>query len=632
MIDQTDSHQTSPIPSDRRSPLRVAAVGALTFIALLALGSHGCSSDETTGGTGGMGGVGGTSPTGGMGGVGGTGGMAQQCEDPDDCTGEDTDCSWRTCEDGSCDVGLAAAGDPCDEEGGDVCDGQGACVKTEGWTCDEGSECLSGHCADGVCCDAACDGACVACDTTGLVGQCTPHEAGTDPEGDCTTPSTGVCDGAGACAIGNHLWSHGFGDAAPTERSWSVAVDSADNVIIAGHFAGDITFGTSPLTSLGGNDIFVAKFNAGGDHLWSDRFGDLEGQQAFGVAVDSADNIILAGSFAGAFRFGTNPILSSAGSTDVFVAKLDPNGNALWSFGFGDAAPDFCQNVVVDSSDNVILAGHFETDIDFDGTAPALTSAGGSDIFLAKLDSSGTHLHSAIYADADTQYVWDLAVDGSDNLLVAGYFLGGVDFGGGALPYGGGADAFVAKFDSTGAHQWSHSYGDGPDQWSVAVTADSAGNVILTGGFRGTADFSGTPVTSNGGWDIFLTKLDSAGNHLNSATFGDGTNWQFGWAVSTDGSDNIVFAADLAGSADFGGGPLTSAGNIDTTVVKLSQDFTHLWSTVHGAAQDQFVLDTAIDGTNHILLTGIYRSGIDFGGGSLTNAGGEDVFIAKLAP
>jgi hypothetical protein len=416
------------------------------------------------------------------------------------------------------------------------------------------------------------------------------------------------------------------------ERAWAVTVDSADDVVIVGYFSGAITFGTSTLTSLGGDDIFIAKFDANGNHLWSDRFGDLQNQQAFGVALDSADNILITGMFRGAFAFGTNPILYSAGGADVFLAKLDPNGNALWSHGFGDGVDDFAQRVAVDSSDNVIVAGHFNGEIDFDGSAPALASLGSQDLYLAKFDGAGNHLWSHSYGGADVQYLWDLAIDSSDSVLLAGYFSIGVDFGDGALASGGGQDIYVAKIDSTGAHQFSHSFGGADNQWAVGITADSADNVIVTGGFRGTTDFGGTPLTSTGGWDVFVTKLDGSGNHLDSVAFGDGADWQMGWTVATDSSDNIVFAADLNGSADFGGGALTSGGASDTVVVKLSQDFTHLWSHIYGGAQNQFVIDAAVDSADGILLTGVYRTGIDFGGGTLPNQGGEDIFLAKLAP
>ncbi len=608
--------------------LRSAATAALGLGVLLTFSTFGCSSDETSVGGGGTGGVGGTTSTSG---TGGTGGSALECETPADCAGETTDCSWPTCTAGSCGLENAGEGESCDEQGGDVCNGEGQCVKSDGQACGNAGECLSGICIDDVCCDLPCDGACQACDTPTLVGQCTPHLAGSDPELDCTVPSTGVCDGAGACAIGNHLWSHGFGDS-PAEWSWGVAVDSADNVVIVGYFAGDITFGTSTLTSLGGHDIFVAKFDSNGTHLWSDRFGDLEDQRGRDVTIDSADNVTITGSFQGAFAFGSNPILYSAGGFDVFVAKLDSNGNAQWSQGFGDGADDFGQQIAVDGSDNLILAGHFNTDIDFDGTPPALTSAGGQDLYLAKLDGAGNHLWSTRYGDAGTQQIWDLAVDGSDNALLAGYFLTGIDFGGGSLPNGGASDMVVAKIDSTGTHQWSHAWGGADDQWAVGITADSADNVIFTGGFRGTVDFSGTPLTSTGGWDIFIAKLDENGNHVASNAFGDAAAWQVGWTVATDSSDNIVFAADLAGSADFGGGQLTSAGVTDTVAVKLSQDFTHLWSHLYGGAQNQFVIDTAVDSAQGILLAGVYRGGIDFGGGTLPNQGVEDVFLAKLAP
>jgi hypothetical protein len=119
--------------------------------------------------------------------------------DPAGCPGDDTTCQTPACVDGDCGFEYAEAGTLCDEGGGVACDGSGHCSKEDGSACSTADECLSGYCADGVCCALGCDGPCRACDAPGSVGTCTMHPSGGDPDGDCQTDET--CDGAGSCLL-----------------------------------------------------------------------------------------------------------------------------------------------------------------------------------------------------------------------------------------------------------------------------------------------------------------------------------------------------------------------------------------------------------------------------------------------
>ena len=121
--------------------------------------------------------------------------------------------------------------------------------------------------------------------------------------------------------------------------------------------------------------------------------------------------------------------------------------------------------------------------------------------------SPGKHLWSKCFGDGSDQYAIAVAVDASRNLIVAGYFEGTLDFGGGVLTSAGANDIFVAKFGSDGAHLWSKRFGDGSDQAASAVAVDASGNVIVTGVFRGTVDFGGGGLTSAGVEDIFVAKF-----------------------------------------------------------------------------------------------------------------------------
>jgi uncharacterized protein (AIM24 family) len=187
-------------------------------------------------------------------------------------------------------------------------------------------------------------------------------------------------------------------------------------------------------------------------HIWSQRFGDTEGESGESVAFDSSGNVVLTGGFRGTLNFGGSP-LTSAGLDDIFLAKLDGNGTHIWSQGFGDTEWQGGWSVASDPSGNVVITGYFYGTVDFGGDT--LTSAGGSDIFLAKFDANGTHLWSQRFGDTNSfQEGYSIAFDSSGNVVLTGTFRGTVDFGGGLLTSAGSDDIFLAKFDGNGTHLW----------------------------------------------------------------------------------------------------------------------------------------------------------------------------------
>ncbi|UCF06867.1 MAG: hypothetical protein JSV33_07555, partial [bacterium] len=123
-------------------------------------------------------------------------------------------------------------------------------------------------------------------------------------------------------------------------------------------------------------------------------------------------------------------------------------------------------------------------------------------------DADGNHLWSKRFGDTSQQQGHSVACDGSGNVVVTGHFVGSVDFGGRALMSAGGADIFLARFDADGTHLWSKRYGDASTQVGYGVACDGSGNVVVTGNFEGNVNFGGGPLTSAGGWDIFLAQFE----------------------------------------------------------------------------------------------------------------------------
>jgi hypothetical protein len=257
------------------------------------------------------------------------------------------------------------------------------------------------------------------------------------------------------------------------------------------------------LTSAGATDLFVGRYDAAGTFQWGKRFGDAGAQAGKGVAVDAQGNVIITGDIAGKVDFGGG-ILTSAGATDVLLLELDAAGNHVFSKLFGDVAAQTAARVALDSVGNRIITGSAAGKVNFGGGA--LTSAGGTDIFVAKLTSGGMHLWSKLYGGATNQDPRDLAVDPSGAVLVAGDFTGTVDFGGGALTSAGVTDGFIVKLDPFGAHVWSKKQGDAVAQSVSGIAADATG-IFAVGTFAGAVTFGGATLTSAGATDVMLAKL-----------------------------------------------------------------------------------------------------------------------------
>jgi len=364
-----------------------------------------------------------------------------------------------------------------------------------------------------------------------------------------------------------HLWSKRFGGSY-ADTGYSVSVDSSGNVYITGYFSSStIDFGGGALTNAnaGDYDIFLARFDSNGNHLWSKSFGGSSSDYGTSVSVDSSGNVYITGEFGSSTIDFGGGALTNAGGWDIFLAKFDSNGNHKWSKRFGGSYADTGYSVSVDSSGNVYITGYFDSStIDFGGGA--LTNAGNSDIFLAKFDSNGNHLWSKRFGGSSSDIGYSVSVDSSGNVYITGRFYSStIDFGGGALTNAGYSDIFLARFDSNGNHKWSKRFGGSSDDRGSSVSVDSSGNVYITGYFdSSTIDFGGGSLNGLG---TFLAKFDSDGKHLWSKSFVGGN----GYFVSVDSSGNVYGTGYFQGSnIDFGGCPLSSAGGYDIYLIKYA--------------------------------------------------------------
>lgn len=420
-------------------------------------------------------------------------------------------------------------------------------------------------------------------------------------------------------------WSQSFGSTTEDVAS-SVVADASGNVYVTGNFSGTVNFGGGNLASAGSWDIFLAKYDAAGAHQWSKRFGAGADDVGYVVTADGSGNVIVTGRFAGNVNFGGGN-LPSAGGYDIFVAKYDASGTHQWSQRFGAGGDDAGFSVDVDGSGNVVVTGFFNGTVNFGGAN--LPSAGSEDIFVAKYDASGAHLWSQRFGSTGLDQGEEVAVDPLGNVVVSGPFNGTVNFGGSNLTSGGGIDIFLAKYDASGVHVWSKSFGAGGTDYPGRMGVDGAGNVAMTGAFSNTVDFGGGGLVSAGGRDIFIARYDASGAHLWSQGFGTPTN-DAGKRIAVDAAGNMVVTGNFDnGTVNFGGSNLTSLGGSEIFLVRFKADGTHQWSYSFGGTNSDEGYGVAMGPAQALFLTGYFAGTANFGGSNHSSAGHLDIYLAK---
>jgi hypothetical protein len=312
-------------------------------------------------------------------------------------------------------------------------------------------------------------------------------------------------------------WAKSFGGAG-ADNAVGVRIGKylgEEVVVVAGAFGGAFKFpgAMNTLTPISGTDTYVATLSAnGGAHIWSRSFGDAAGQPAgaqvpVGIATDSGGNVLVLGTFDTSIDIGSGPLLS-AGSDDIYLVKFSPLGSHLWSKTFGSPGTDVPTGIATDSSGAPIITGKVAGTVSFGGSNLMAKAPG--DTFVAKLSNVGVHQWGKVFGNASADDGGQgIAVDTSDAIYLTGTSAGTIDFGGGPhVPVGLAMDvpnAYLAKFDSAGVHQWSKMFGGPSIQITSAVAAGT--DVFLTFWNVGAVDLGSGALNSGMNDSIILAKF-----------------------------------------------------------------------------------------------------------------------------
>lgn len=387
---------------------------------------------------------------------------------------------------------------------------------------------------------------------------------------------------------------------------------------------------------------------------WAKQMGGVSSDVGISVCVDVSGNVYTTGTFRGSVDFDPGPgvaIMNGGSLDDVFISKLDASGNFVWAKQIAGIGTDGGNEIKVDGLGNIYLTGYFDSIADLDpGPGTFTVSAlGNYEIFVLKLDASGNfswaaHFNNINYNTFIHQGV-SIDVDNAGNVYTIGNFEDTTDFDPGPGVFNlwpvSPSDVFICKLNSFGSFVWAKSFGSGSVDQGRAIQVDALGNVYTTGVFGGFADFDPGPgvynmSTNAGSLDIFISKLNSAGNFIWARSIGgkgsDGSN-----SMEVDASGNVYVTGAFVDTLDMdpgvGTATVASASFNDMFILKLDSSGNYIWGK---ATSGTFVMagyEVRIDASNNVYASGSFGGTVDFDPGpatySLTSTN-ADAFVIKL--
>lgn len=357
---------------------------------------------------------------------------------------------------------------------------------------------------------------------------------------------------------------------------------------LTGTFRGTVTFGNFTLTTAGVEDVFVAKLDAADNYVWVARAGGSNSEASNDLALDASGNVYVAGSFkSGTADFGSITLNQSiVGAFKTFVAKLNPTGNWVWA---------------------VQADGGFGGIYSYNDSAAGLALDNVGNIYVAgQFDSANLRLGALSVPNSDTT----IPLNGS-----------------------GQPDLYVAKLSPTGTWVWAVGGGGTDRDAAASIGLDANQNVYVAGYFESTsAKFGPTTLSSTGYSNVVVAKISDAGV-WQRAVAGGSNQYTYPEKLAVAGDGTVYVTGQFTVSTTFGSTSLTAAGYYDVFVAKLSSAGTWLWASRGGGMDNDDGRDIVLDQAGNSYITGYFLSTTaDFGSAQLVNSSVNhfDIFAAKI--
>jgi hypothetical protein len=385
---------------------------------------------------------------------------------------------------------------------------------------------------------------------------------------------------------------------------------------------------------------------------WAGQMGGDTSIMGTSIATDLNGNQIITGYFQGMADFDPGSgvfSLTSSGNNDIFILKLNADGNLLWAASMGDTGDDYGQKVVSDAAGNIYMTGSFIYSMDADpGPGIFYLTQSKTTAFVLKIQPDGNLVWAkqmGFTGDQGLAWGHSITLDNNQNVLTTGYFQGRVDLDPGAGTFNltaSNLDAFIQKLDNDGNFIWAKQITGAGNEWGFYIATDASGNVYTSGRFTGTADFDPNPnkkakyMMSANGTDIFFQKLSADGSFIWAKQIGGSEDKNI-YDMMVNG--NGLFATGyFYGIVDFNPGSgtynLTSEGLMDMYILKLDLVGNFGWVKQIGGPSWNCGNSITSDASGNIYTGGFTYATADFDPDPddtyyITANGRDDSFICK---
>ncbi len=376
---------------------------------------------------------------------------------------------------------------------------------------------------------------------------------------------------------------------------------------------------------------------------WATYYGGSGDDGGNGIITDADGNILVTGR-----TFSANTIATIGshqaiigGAWDAFMAKFNSTGIRQWATYYGGSGEDSGNGIATDTSGNIVIIGVTTSGNAISTFSPQTLFSNDYNAFIAKFSANGVRQWSSYYGGTNNDFGREIATDASGNIIITGVTMstnGIVTVGAHQTVFGGGQDAFIAKFNSNGIRQWATYYGASGEDGGSGIKTDANGDIIITGrtsSITGIATIGVHQTTFSGVNDGFITKFNTNGIRQ-WATYYGGNNGDDVSRITTDASGNIVIIGWTESSnaiATTGSHQAIFGGAADAFIAKFNTNGIRQWATYYGGSGPEFGYGIATDANGNIIITGETTSsnGIATIGAHQTIYGGnKDAFLAKF--
>lgn len=386
----------------------------------------------------------------------------------------------------------------------------------------------------------------------------------------------------------NFEWNKILGNTGKTS-GLSIECDTSGFIYASGTFEDVININGTTLTSTGGKDGYLFKLDSIGNLLWSKQFSSNKNVKIYSLTIDNSNDLVVLGEYRVKVNFDstiTTNNIDTLFSSNMFIAKYNVNGNLLWAKNTGGVSYGG-NSLSVDLNNDILITGKSIDVSLFDTMIPINT-----------LDSTLQTYPGGTY--------WE-------------YYHPEV--------------SFIAKYSPNGSIIWIEETGGNPQE----IISDNINNIIVTGNFLGDTYFDGTLVSEIGFETSYLAQYNSSGNLNWVKTSGGSANWNSGYGLEVDSTNNIYQSGQILGNdIEFDGNTILPFGGTDAFLTKYDVSGNLIWYKIIGTpttmtGQNNFNSGNSlkIDNNGDLLLLGYFLDTLTFGATTLKSNGAYDLMLLK---